>query len=691
MDSAADSLLALSNTAAAIAAHGETPSDDDRSSSLSELDENLEDGEDGDMEPAGAADGDSEAETERLQVTPENLAKQKPFQISPSKLAHRKDVDMRPEIESITESAVSSPISSHGDSEIDAVLSDGPEADEEVEGVQQVDIGNSPNKRKREESESDVGEAPRSQRRRTGSVESEDEKSEPETDVEDRHSQPSREPTMEPEPEIPEHEDEEPEELEEEPKEAEKVDTSEDSKDKTRSRPRRKAKGDVAQEPQPEDDDEAEAAEDSDAVDENDVDVTAKSEEEQAKRMAAMEALTALERHFATLRDRLYDERIAGINHELALLSEAKPSHPELLRQLEAVQKYRDEKFEVEQKLLVYKIGALKNKAVAERSQIHSQYFQTVRDLRERHLERISEHFYRIQRDRFKADSSIPNFSIPFAERRSQHIIQQTAYNKEVSILSGIAKYVGFPAAPELTASKQKEVQDDVQKMGARIYRNLAAQRLIIDQIRPIRATQRSVPNSTGAQISGPQAEEQFLEQTPWANPQHPIHRLNRQNSNRSPLNEFLTPANQQRTTDGIQPTGSASTIVDPSAQGSAMNTPHDGRSSTTKLEAQTGSSLNNYRLHSTSPLDARRAPSNAGFQIATDSSETQARDPNRALGSSPLTSRAQMSAGSPPRTNSTRSEKASRLDNDSPFRHARDSAITAGSGFSGTGRFSIR
>jgi hypothetical protein len=185
--------------------------------------------------------------------------------------------------------------------------------------------------------------------------------------------------------------------------------------------------------------------------------------------MQAMESLVALEKHFATLRDRLYDERIAAINHELQLLQESKPAHPELLRQVEVVQKHRDEKFEVEQKLLVYKIGALKNKAVAERSQIHSQYFQTVRDIRERHLERISEHFYRIQRDRFKADSSVPNFSIPFPEKRSQQILQQTAYNKEVSILSGVAKYVGFPAAPELAASKQKDVEDDIQKMGVRL------------------------------------------------------------------------------------------------------------------------------------------------------------------------------------------------------------------------------
>jgi len=475
MDSAADSLLALSNTAAAIAAQDDPPSDDDRSSSLSELDENLEEDSDGqELEPAAAIDGDSEAETERLQVTPENLARKNPFEISPSKLVQREDVDMRPEIESLTESSITSPISSHADSDLDGILSDPPEADDDPEPEQEPEVQQpaSPQKRKRDESESEAEEAPRSQRRRTGSVETEEEKSEPESDAEDSRSQPTREATIEAEvrPEIVEHDEEEPEEPEEEPeeeqKEPEKADSSEDSKGKTRSRSRRKAKGDPVEEPQAEgEEEEIEAPEDSEA-DDNDVETAAKSEEEQANRMAAMEALVGLEKHFASLRDRLYDERIAGINHELNLLGAHRPSHPEFVRQLEAVQKYRDEKFEVEQKLLVYKVGALKNKSVAERSQIHSQYFQTVRDIRERHLERLSEHFYRIQRDRFKADSVVPNYTIPFPERRSQQILQQTAYNKEVSILSGVAKYVGFPAAPELAPTKQKDIEDDMQKMG---------------------------------------------------------------------------------------------------------------------------------------------------------------------------------------------------------------------------------
>jgi hypothetical protein len=489
--SAADSLLALSNNAAALVADQQPPaaddslsadeplsgddalSDDDDLSPLSEVDEELYAGYEEILDqkskqpedPVHPADADSEAETERLQVTPENLAKKKPFEISPSKLSQRQDVDMRPEIESLTESPVSSPISSNPDSDNDEPLSDGPDVEEDNAEEIVVQPLISPTKRKREEA-SDTEDGPQPQRRRTVSPDSDDEKSDPESEMDDVADQHSPEVSPEPEPKAAVQDEDGAAILEEEQKEVEKHDTSEDSKGQGRNRPRRKLKDPVVQETQADEDEDAEAAEESDAADENDADAILKNEEEQAKRMQAMESLVSLERHFAALRDRLYDERIAAINHELQLLQEPKPAHPELIRQVEVVQKYRDDKFEIEQKLLVYKVGALKNKAVAERSQLHSQYFQTVRDIRDKHLERISEHFYRIQRDRFKADSSIPNFIIPFPEKRSQQILHQTAYNKEVSILSGVHKYVGFPAAPELAPSAPKDVEDDIQKMG---------------------------------------------------------------------------------------------------------------------------------------------------------------------------------------------------------------------------------
>lgn len=158
-----------------------------------------------------------------------------------------------------------------------------------------------------------------------------------------------------------------------------------------------------------------------------------------------------------------------ALNDEIAQLSAPKPSHPEYLRQLRCIRDYRDEKFDLEQKLLVYKIKSLKTKSVAQRSHIHSGYFQTVRDVREKHLDQIGERLSRIRRDHIKTDEKIPTYNVPFPPRRSTQISQQSSYNKEVSILSGIAKYVGFPAAPNVNAALPAEMDEDVEKMGVRV------------------------------------------------------------------------------------------------------------------------------------------------------------------------------------------------------------------------------
>jgi hypothetical protein len=54
---------------------------------------------------------------------------------------------------------------------------------------------------------------------------------------------------------------------------------------------------------------------------------------------------------------------------------------------------------------------------------------------------------------------------IRLPEKRSDQIRHQTAYNLEVSILSGVAKYVGFPAAPDISTARSTDVDDDLRAM----------------------------------------------------------------------------------------------------------------------------------------------------------------------------------------------------------------------------------
>lgn len=152
------------------------------------------------------------------------------------------------------------------------------------------------------------------------------------------------------------------------------------------------------------------------------------------------------------------------------MLTGPNPTHPEYLRQLECVKRYCDAKVNYERTLFQYRIKALLNKSLAERAQAHSTYFQRARDVREKHSSAVSRQFYAIQHDRFKTEQLSPNQSIPFPTRRSQQVAHQTAYNQEVSIMAGVAKYVGFPAAPSLSAARPSELEEDLEKMGVSLF-----------------------------------------------------------------------------------------------------------------------------------------------------------------------------------------------------------------------------
>ena len=190
-------------------------------------------------------------------------------------------------------------------------------------------------------------------------------------------------------------------------------------------------------------------------------------------------------------------------------------------------------------------------------------------------------------------------------------------------------------------------------------------------------------------------AEEQFLEQTPWANPRHPIHnRINRQFSDQqNSTSIFATPATQKTTMDANATNGSASTIPENlSAQASsALNTPHDQephhasshlehrmssnarpgeglppRTSLSPTETRKTSSLTQYRPEKQKAMDE-------GSTLATASPQTRIN-----MYSSPLR------PDSLPRASSTQADSVNRHRDSSPLGslHTTKPGITAGTAY---------
>lgn len=236
---------------------------------------------------------------------------------------------------------------------------------------------------------------------------------------------------------------------------------------------------------------------------------------------------------------RLFDERLAQCNEELAMLESPVLTHPDLLNMKEAIDQRRDDKIQYEDTLMKFKLQTLQRESVANKAQGHSQYMQTARDVRDHHLNKLNKEWYQYQRERRSCEGDVPDFAFTYTAKRSQQITQQTAYNAEVSVLSGVAKYRGFPAAPYIAKARSNEVEDDLRNMGVSRCTRLAfprkkdANTVFKVALRAPQTLQNRAPAmraSLSATASFPRqnavAEEHSFEQQAWANPlSHPRHR----------------------------------------------------------------------------------------------------------------------------------------------------------------------
>lgn len=147
------------------------------------------------------------------------------------------------------------------------------------------------------------------------------------------------------------------------------------------------------------------------------------------------------------------------------MLKQPECVHPEYLAMIKCIDDRRSEKIDYESTLLELKQKNLEIITAAQRHQMQSQYFQTVRHLREEILEECNQRVFELQRGRRSLGCDETEYMIKLPEKRSDQIRHQTAYNLEVSVLSGVAKYVGFPAAPDISAARPTEIDEDLRAM----------------------------------------------------------------------------------------------------------------------------------------------------------------------------------------------------------------------------------
>lgn len=201
-------------------------------------------------------------------------------------------------------------------------------------------------------------------------------------------------------------------------------------------------------------------------TEEQSAEATAKAAEELEHKPAAAVAFEELAQQFAVFREKMIVEKLAATNAELDLLHQADSRHPEYLRQIACVDVRKAKQVSEAHAFYKFKLESLLRTTLGERSQLHSQYFQHARQLREDVMQQLGDDWYRIQNERRQSNQQEDdNYIYTFPTKKSDQIKQQAKYNQEVSVLSGVAKYVGFPAAPDITGADRDMLDDDMKAM----------------------------------------------------------------------------------------------------------------------------------------------------------------------------------------------------------------------------------
>ncbi|PWI74234.1 Sds3-like protein [Purpureocillium lilacinum] len=270
--------------------------------------------------------------------------------------------------------------------------------------------------------------------------------------------------------------------------------------------------------------DETEQPEDEPDVDEE-ADAAAKNIEEMERKNAAFKDWTHIEEMFSIFRDRLYKDRLRRLEEEELSLLADEPTHPEYLNMKKCIDDRLNKRIQEINTEYEYRMKAHARRAVAQRAQIWSQFYQAIREKRELALEKLNQQWYEVQSARRKAHS-LPDYGLLFPKDPAQRVRNAIAYNTEVSTLAGLAKYEGFPSGPELRGASTSEVDADFSAI-EQVRRN--RHRPPPPPPPPVQAREEYHHGPPTFSRLGP-AGEQFIKDTPWANPNHSAHKQYQQN-----------------------------------------------------------------------------------------------------------------------------------------------------------------
>lgn len=253
--------------------------------------------------------------------------------------------------------------------------------------------------------------------------------------------------------------------------------------------------------------------EEEDEEEEEEVEEEAEEEEEEdvdlnEQRKLAIVELNLIEESFAFLRDRLYQDKLKLLEHEVELCNEGK--HYELSQINSRIKQYYQDNLKLADNNLAYKLKCIDIETNASRLSIHQNYMRRIIDTKKNLVGETTSLWYKINKERnmidqmvtdynFLAIPNIPNFTMagPIDDGEGnlhssltkkaikqntiiELVQQRNNVNQQLGILNGLAQFHGFPSAVNnsegsglsvvedllLRKATKDEINDDLSAMG---------------------------------------------------------------------------------------------------------------------------------------------------------------------------------------------------------------------------------
>lgn len=243
-------------------------------------------------------------------------------------------------------------------------------------------------------------------------------------------------------------------------------------------------------------------------AEENDTDIN-------EQRELAVKGLIAIEKCFAEVRDKLYDDKLALLEKELQLCLDG--SHPELSKIYQKINGFYQDSLNLANASLAYRLKCVDKETMATRTSIHQNYLRNIMDTKNAMITETTSMWYKINKEGNQLDQIVPDFNysaIPLsilaqgevtvsnssnvadmmgtAAPKMKKAIKQNAIielvqqrnnlNEQLGILNGLVTFHGFPSAVTSSISQDEvatqelllrkasedEINEDLRAMGIR-------------------------------------------------------------------------------------------------------------------------------------------------------------------------------------------------------------------------------